>query len=136
MAPRWGSLSSVAKNLERHGFVEATGPEREDARPERTTYRITLAVRSGIELAPRCLRDAPDAGSTFAAYEAPRCPRVGAIARRGARMSSTKTPGPVARWLMRAVMPEVMRRMDVERTTGPEQRHRIDGETPVSSLAG
>ena len=46
MAVRWGSLYTVVKNLERHGFVEATGTEREGARPERTTYRITDAGRA------------------------------------------------------------------------------------------
>ena len=45
LAIRWGSLYTVVKNLERHGFVEATGTERAGARPERTTYRITTAGR-------------------------------------------------------------------------------------------
>ena len=95
-----------------------------------TGQGASLAIESGIELA-RCLRDAPDVGAAFAAYEALRRPRVEAIARRGARINSTKTPGPVARRVMRAVMPLAMRRMDVERTMGPEQRYRIDWETPA-----
>ena len=45
MAVKWGSLYTVVKNLERSGFVQATGTERAGARPERTTYRITEAGR-------------------------------------------------------------------------------------------
>lgn len=45
MAVRWGSLYTVVGALERRGFVEATGTERDGARPERTTYRITGAGR-------------------------------------------------------------------------------------------
>jgi 2-polyprenyl-6-methoxyphenol hydroxylase-like FAD-dependent oxidoreductase len=96
-----------------------------------TGQGASLAIESGIELA-RCLRDAPDLGSAFADYVALRRPRVEAVARRGARVNSTKTPGPVARRLMRAVMPVVMRRMDVEKTMGPEQRYRIAWDAPVS----
>jgi DNA-binding PadR family transcriptional regulator len=37
----WGSLYTVVQNLERHGFIEAAGTNREGKQPERTTYRIT-----------------------------------------------------------------------------------------------
>jgi DNA-binding PadR family transcriptional regulator len=43
MPIKWGSLYTVVSTLERHGFVEATGVDRDGARPERTTYRITPA---------------------------------------------------------------------------------------------
>ena len=46
MAVKWGSLYTVVKNLERHGLVEAAGVDRDGARPERTTYRITDAGRA------------------------------------------------------------------------------------------
>jgi DNA-binding PadR family transcriptional regulator len=45
MAVKWGSLYTVVGALERRGFVEATGIERDGSRPERTTYRITGAGR-------------------------------------------------------------------------------------------
>jgi DNA-binding PadR family transcriptional regulator len=45
MAVKWGSLYTVVGGLERRGLVEATGTDREGARPERTTYRITAAGR-------------------------------------------------------------------------------------------
>ncbi len=45
MDVKWGSLYTVVKNLERHGYVEATGTDRAGARPERTIYRITDSGR-------------------------------------------------------------------------------------------
>jgi DNA-binding PadR family transcriptional regulator len=39
----WGSLYTVVQNLEKHGFIEATGSAREGRQPERTTYQITEA---------------------------------------------------------------------------------------------
>jgi len=38
---RYGSLYSVIGQLEREGFIEAAGTERDGGRPERTTYRLT-----------------------------------------------------------------------------------------------
>ena len=37
----WGSLYTVVQNLEKNGFIEATGTVREGRQPERTTYQIT-----------------------------------------------------------------------------------------------
>lgn len=37
----YGSLYTVVRNLEKHGFIEAEGTERAGLRPERTVYRIT-----------------------------------------------------------------------------------------------
>jgi DNA-binding PadR family transcriptional regulator len=39
----WGSLYTVVANLEKHGFIEATGTDRQGRRPERTVYRVTPA---------------------------------------------------------------------------------------------
>jgi DNA-binding PadR family transcriptional regulator len=49
MSVKWGSLYTVVSSLERHGLVEVAGTDREGARPERTTYRITEAGR--VEMA-------------------------------------------------------------------------------------
>jgi DNA-binding PadR family transcriptional regulator len=38
---RYGSLYTVIGQLEREGFIEAAGTDREGGRPERTTYRLT-----------------------------------------------------------------------------------------------
>jgi DNA-binding PadR family transcriptional regulator len=40
---RYGSLYTVISQLQREGFIEAAGTERDGGRPERTTYRITDA---------------------------------------------------------------------------------------------
>jgi DNA-binding PadR family transcriptional regulator len=37
----WGSLYTVVQNLQKNGFIEATGTVREGRQPERTTYQIT-----------------------------------------------------------------------------------------------
>jgi 2-polyprenyl-6-methoxyphenol hydroxylase-like FAD-dependent oxidoreductase len=95
-----------------------------------TGQGASLAIESGIELA-RCLRDLPEPAEAFAAYERLRRERVEAVARRGARINSSKTPGPVARRVMQAVMPLLLRRMDAEKTMGPELRYRIDWASPV-----
>ncbi|MEU4158216.1 PadR family transcriptional regulator [Actinoplanes sp. NPDC026670] len=38
---QWGSLYTVVRNLEKHGFIEAAETVREGRRPERTVYRLT-----------------------------------------------------------------------------------------------
>ncbi|WP_182873107.1 PadR family transcriptional regulator [Microbispora sp. H10670] len=46
MGVKWGSLYTVVRNLEKHGFLEVAGTVREGAHPERTIYRITDAGRA------------------------------------------------------------------------------------------
>jgi DNA-binding PadR family transcriptional regulator len=41
MKINWGSLYTVVQNLEKNGFIEATGTIREGKQPERTIYQIT-----------------------------------------------------------------------------------------------
>jgi DNA-binding PadR family transcriptional regulator len=45
---KWGSLYTVVRNLEKHGFIEAIGSTREGRRPERTIYAITDAGRDEL----------------------------------------------------------------------------------------
>ncbi len=45
MKIKWGSLYTVVRNLEKHGFLAVTESVREGAHPERTIYRITDAGR-------------------------------------------------------------------------------------------
>jgi DNA-binding PadR family transcriptional regulator len=44
----WGSLYTVVRNLEKHGFIEATGTTRQGRQPERTVYRITESGRAEL----------------------------------------------------------------------------------------
>jgi len=45
---KWGSLYTVVANLEKHGFVAATGSHRDGRRPERTSYALTDAGRAEL----------------------------------------------------------------------------------------
>ena len=99
-----------------------------------TGQGASLAIESAIQLA-RCLRDLPDAASAFAAYEGLRRERVERITKRGARTNSAKTPGPVARKAMHALMPVFFKVMNFEKTMGWEQRYRIDWDAPVDAEA-
>lgn len=45
---KWGSLYTVVRNLEKHGFLAVEGSTREGARPERTVYGITDAGRDEL----------------------------------------------------------------------------------------
>ncbi len=49
LAIKWGSLYTVVANLEKHGFIEAAGSEKDGGRPERTVYRLTPAGREEFE---------------------------------------------------------------------------------------
>jgi DNA-binding PadR family transcriptional regulator len=48
MGVKVGSLYTVVRNLERHGFIEATGSHRAGRRPERTEYAITNTGRAEL----------------------------------------------------------------------------------------
>jgi DNA-binding PadR family transcriptional regulator len=57
---KWGSLYTVVRNLEKHGFLEATESMRQGGRPERTIYRITEAGREELEDWVRELLSTPE----------------------------------------------------------------------------
>lgn len=95
-----------------------------------TGQGASLAIESAIQLS-RCLRDAPDPESAFAAYESLRRHRVEKITKRGAALNRTKAPGPVARLVMPLMMSLAFRVMPLERILGAEQRYTIDWEAPV-----
>lgn len=90
-----------------------------------TGQGASLAIESAVELA-RCVRDTADPETAFRTYEALRRRRVETIAKRGARINHSKTPGPIGRKVMSALMPLGMKLMNVEKQMGPEQRYVID----------
>lgn len=45
---KWGSLYTVVRNLEKHGFVAAVATTRQGGRPERTVYEITENGRAEL----------------------------------------------------------------------------------------
>jgi DNA-binding PadR family transcriptional regulator len=48
MKIKWGSLYTVVRNLEKHGFLEVAENVRQGGRPERTVYRITDTGRAEL----------------------------------------------------------------------------------------
>ncbi|NEW46440.1 NAD(P)-binding protein [Nocardia cyriacigeorgica] len=91
----------------------------------------SLAIESAVQLA-RCLRDLPTATDAFAIYERLRRSRVEGVAARAAKINHSKTPGPIVRKIMRMLMPIMVKTvMNPEKTSGAEQRYRIDWDAPV-----
>ncbi|MFE7845635.1 FAD-dependent monooxygenase [Microbacterium sp. NPDC057407] len=75
----------------------------------------SMALEDAVVLA-RCLRDAGTPPSAFAAFEAERRRRVERIVAAGARSSSSKTAGPVARVFQDAVLRWVFRHLVNDRS--------------------
>ncbi|HEY4215934.1 MAG TPA: NAD(P)/FAD-dependent oxidoreductase, partial [Gemmatimonadaceae bacterium] len=68
----------------------------------------SMAAESAVELA-RCMRDLPNYSDAFAAYEARRRPRVEKVAAYGARNNHDKVAGPVAKAIMKMLLPIAMK---------------------------
>jgi DNA-binding PadR family transcriptional regulator len=60
MPIKWGSLYTVVRNLERHGFLAVVESSRQGGRPERTVYRITDAGRHELQDWVRELLSTPE----------------------------------------------------------------------------
>ncbi len=94
----------------------------------------SIAVESAIQLA-RCLRDLPTAEAAFGAYERLRRARVERIIAGGARTSSEKAAGPVARVFRDLTMPTVMKLMAKPERMAWQVDYRIDFDAPVDESA-
>lgn len=70
MAIKWGSLYTVVQNLEKHGFIAATGSTRQGRRPERTVYAITDAGRVELDDWLRELVGVPEPDTEHLRFEA------------------------------------------------------------------
>lgn len=64
----------------------------------------SLAIEDAVVLA-KCLRDLPDTKQAFATYERLRRGRVEQVVKYSARISQTKSAGPIARWFRDLIMP-------------------------------
>jgi FAD-dependent urate hydroxylase len=94
----------------------------------------SMAIEDAVELG-RCLRDLSDPGAAFAAYERLRRARVERVVANGARSSTAKAAGPVARVLRDALLPIFLRRQGAEAAAWLHGHH-IDWDTPVTTTAG
>ena len=70
----------------------------------------SMAIEDAVVLA-RCLRDLPEIGQAFAAYERLRRARVERIVAHGARTSNSKAAGPIVRVLRDLMMPAILKRV-------------------------
>jgi FAD-dependent urate hydroxylase len=91
----------------------------------------SIAIESAVQLA-RCLRDLP-VDEAFPAYERLRRTRVERIIAAGARTSSNKAAGPVARVLRDALLPMTMKAMAKPEKMAWQFDYRIDWPTTVDA---
>jgi FAD-dependent urate hydroxylase len=70
----------------------------------------SMAIEDAVVLA-KCLRDLPDIQQAFAAYEQLRRQRVERVVAQGARSSSGKAAGPIARVLRDLMLPVILKRV-------------------------
>ena len=93
----------------------------------------SMAIEDAVELG-RCLRDLPEPDAAFAAYERLRRSRVEQVVADGARSSTVKAAGPVARVLRDALLPIFLRRQG-DRAAAWLHGHHIDWDAPVTVTA-
>lgn len=94
----------------------------------------SIAMEDGVVLA-QGLRDAPDVPTAFATYERLRRARVEKVVAAGARSSSSKTPGPLARPLRDAALRLVLRYAVTEKNLAWMYDHRINWEQTLAPEA-
>jgi 2-polyprenyl-6-methoxyphenol hydroxylase-like FAD-dependent oxidoreductase len=68
----------------------------------------SIAIEDAVVLA-KCLRDTSDLERALTTYERLRRPRVERVVRYSARVGSTKSAGPVGRWLRDLCMPVALK---------------------------
>jgi FAD-dependent urate hydroxylase len=95
----------------------------------------SMAAEDAVVLA-KSLRDLPDIPQALAAYEQLRRRRVERIVAQGARTSSSKTPGPVARVLRDLLLPVVFKFLVTDRSQAWIHDHHIDWEAPATLAVG
>jgi 2-polyprenyl-6-methoxyphenol hydroxylase-like FAD-dependent oxidoreductase len=94
----------------------------------------SMAIEDAVVLA-RCLRDLPDIRQAFAAYERLRRERVERVVAQGARSSSGKAAGPIARVLRDLVLPVILKRVasSGERSLAWVYDYHIDWDEKVAA---
>jgi 2-polyprenyl-6-methoxyphenol hydroxylase-like FAD-dependent oxidoreductase len=94
----------------------------------------SMAIEDAVVLA-KCLRDLPDIQQAFAAYEQLRRQRVERVVAQGARSSSGKAAGPIARVLRDLMLPVVLKRVasSGERSLAWMYSYHIDWDERMAS---
>jgi FAD-dependent urate hydroxylase len=94
----------------------------------------SMAIEDAVVLA-KCLRDVPDIQQAFVAYEQLRRERVERVVAQGARSSSYKAAGPIARVLRDLMLPVVLKRVasSGERSLAWMYSYHIDWDDRMAS---
>jgi 2-polyprenyl-6-methoxyphenol hydroxylase-like FAD-dependent oxidoreductase len=92
----------------------------------------SMAIEDAVVLA-RCLRDLPETGRAFAAYERLRRRRVEHVVAHGARTSNSKAAGPVGRVLRDLMLPVILKRVANGGSLAWMHDHRIDWDEKVAA---
>jgi FAD-dependent urate hydroxylase len=94
----------------------------------------SMAIEDAVVLA-KCLRDVPDIQQAFVAYEQLRRERVERVVAQGARSSSSKAAGPIARVLRDLMLPVILKRVasSGERSLAWVYDHHIDWDEKVAA---
>lgn len=92
----------------------------------------SMAIEDAVELG-RCLRDLPDPGTAFSAFEHLRRGRVEKVVANGARTSATKVAGPVGRVFRDLFMPIFLRKTG-ETAMSWLYDYDIEWDAPVSPV--
>ncbi len=91
----------------------------------------SMAIEDAVVLA-KCLRDITPVPRAFAAFEQLRRRRVERVVAQGARSSSSKAPGPVARRLRDLMLPLVFRYFVTPKSMAWMYDHRVDWNSTVT----
>jgi len=94
----------------------------------------SMTIEDAVVLA-KCLRDLPDIQQAFAAYEQLRRERVERVVAQGARSSSGKAAGPIARVIRDLMLPVILKRVasNGEKSLAWVYSHHIDWDEKVAA---
>ncbi|MGH3087991.1 MAG: FAD-dependent oxidoreductase, partial [Rubrobacteraceae bacterium] len=92
----------------------------------------SLAMEDALVLA-KCMRDIPDTGRAFAAYERLRRERAEKVVAYSRRIGNSKIAGPIARRFRDLIMPFALKRFANSDSHAWLYRHHIDWEEKVAT---
>src|SRR5262245_50092333 len=91
----------------------------------------SLAIEDAVVLA-KCIRDHENSSAAFVTYERLRRRRVERVVAYSARVTQSKTPGPVGRWLRDLAMPIALKAFASPNAQAWLYRHHIDWSEPAA----
>jgi 2-polyprenyl-6-methoxyphenol hydroxylase-like FAD-dependent oxidoreductase len=95
----------------------------------------SLAIEDAVVLA-KCLRDLPQPTEAFAAYVRLRRKRVEKVVQYSARISRSKTAGPISRWFRDLIMPVALKHFASPAAHAWLYQYHVDWNEPVHESVG